>query len=151
METCRCLETAHLLRNGQVRHAVLCQMSSGLGRGSKDLDPYGSGECPAGHISIQKPRGTCRQSRRGLIPESSRELVGCKKPSMEAGMCKQQPGCLVMGSVGSRSLSRIAISPENPPKIGVLLAKKRQLAPEAELPSPCLGAGQRTKMNAMYQ
>lgn len=42
-----------------------------------------------------------------LTPESSRELVGCRKPLIEADMYKQQPGPLVTGSMGSRSLSRM--------------------------------------------
>lgn len=100
--------------DGQVHHGVLCQVSSRLGRGSKGLRPHGSEDfcqCPAGHISIQKPSGICRQSRRDLTPECSRELVGCKKSSMEAG------SILAMESMGSRSLSRKATGPENPPKI----------------------------------
>lgn len=74
-----------------IHHGVLCQVSSGLGRGSKGLGPHGSEDscqCSAGHISIQKPSGICRQLRRGLTPECSRELVGCKKSSMVADVCK---------------------------------------------------------------
>lgn len=108
------------------------------------------GSVQQGHIPIQKPSGTCRQSRGGLTPESFRELVGCKKPSMEADACKQQPGCLVMKSMGSRSLSRIAIGPENPPKIWMLLGRKDSTAgTKMELPRPWLGEGQGTKMNTV--
>lgn len=47
---------------------------------------------PAGHTSVQRPTGTGKQSGKGLAQESSRELVGCRKPLMEADAHKQQPG-----------------------------------------------------------
>lgn len=64
---------------------------------------------PADRTSIQKPNGTWKQSGKSLAPESSRELVGRRKPSMEADVYKQQLGWLVMESIGSRSSSRMRL------------------------------------------
>lgn len=96
---------------------------------------------PADRTSIQKPNGTWKQSGKGLAPESSRELVGCRKPSMEADVYKQQLGWLVMESIGSRSSSRMRLI-QKAHQVWTLLGKKQQLVPqwEEEL-APLLGVG----------
>lgn len=92
------------------------QASSGLGgRSSKSWVHWQPGQS----LQATPTSRSHKQYGEGLAPESSRELVGFQKLMMAADVCKQPAGCLVMESTGSRSLSKVIISPESLPRSGL--------------------------------
>lgn len=110
---------------------------SGLGRKVQRAGstwPRGSCQSLQPHFLPEASR-PCEQSGKGLAQESSREpVVGCRRPSMEADVHKQQPGWSVTESRMIQKRVRNEVDPESPPGLGSA-GEEQQLVPRGGEPS----------------